>query len=754
MKTNPTASTDIQGEPDAEEQIEVEESESITNIEERLKEVRPTKEGSQEVLDEKKTNLSKCKLKWWQLTVIAVLTILIIATITILLLAKEQKCDFSIEEVEKYCNQTGCDWTQQYACPWDTSNQNGIATADGTIGYYACCVSRLHVDEPCGNSVIGQGSGDYTNHMYYQFSKDEVEPYCEKDGCDWTQKYYCPWDIFNPSQEEAKDDGSLGYYACCVYRLHPAEACGYSVIYKDSVVQNGKHIISTDPEITRNFNARQLIASRSNTNPINYCDYVCQYTPRGTKNKDYDPCDLFFKRYDTCEKNDGKWSATHDCCCNNGARQVCGSDESEIAAAGKLMPNWKYSADDLSPGEKELIHEINKFCDKYDIFFHLLYTAGYDKDHMFPFTHVIPNNFFWYVEESQLDLRPGHFGFQRGDIRRNVDKLVPPIVYSRSVPGDVVIKSWQVGGDKMENRIEVSHGIDEDAYWANEGGGMKELKNLRYRHSLLFSTYAKKQRMKNQVKNQSIKSRSELKDIKDKDGKQCFTDGSKPYLLYIGTTSVAGENSPTLLSHGKNEKAFEKFEQGLKRVTEKYNVILRLHPNDKYKDLYADLYPKLCIQPDVHWAELSALVDGVLIESSGATFACMPNWYKKPAVCLFKKNGGPGAKPDYQSWKDKVLNETHCRPNTQTDDLVTSVKEAFEDFEDDLKKQNIIQARSDYFEKMFQFNITDVKYHRYDEFRMIIDIIKNLTISTKHEDYASEVENLYNLFIKMINNDI
>jgi len=131
--------------------------------------------------------------------------------------------------------------------------------------------------------------------MYYQFSKDEVEPYCEKDGCDWTQKYYCPWDIFNPSTEEAKDDGSLGYYACCVYRLHPAEACGYSVIYKDSVVQNGKHIISTDPEITRNLNARQLIASRSNTNPINYCDYVCQYEPRGTKNKDYDPCDLFLK---------------------------------------------------------------------------------------------------------------------------------------------------------------------------------------------------------------------------------------------------------------------------------------------------------------------------------------------------------------------------------------------------------------------------------------------------------------------------
>jgi len=59
MKTNPTASTDIQGEPDAEEQIEVEESESITNIEERLKEVRPTKEGSQEVLDEKKNKFEQ-----------------------------------------------------------------------------------------------------------------------------------------------------------------------------------------------------------------------------------------------------------------------------------------------------------------------------------------------------------------------------------------------------------------------------------------------------------------------------------------------------------------------------------------------------------------------------------------------------------------------------------------------------------------------------------------------------------------------
>ena len=77
----------------------------------------------------------------------------------------------------------------------------------------------------------------------------------------------------------------------------------------------------------------------------------------------------------------------------------------------------------------------------------------------------------------------------------------------------------------------------------------------------------------------------------------------------------------------------------------------------------------------------------------------MPNWYEKPAVCLFKKNGGPGAKPNYQSWKDKVLNETHCRPNTETDDLVTSVKEAFKDFEDLSKKQKIIQARSDYFEK-------------------------------------------------------
>jgi len=327
---------------------------------------------------------------------------------------------------------------------------------------------------------------------------EAVQNYCNNEGCGWTENYHCPWDIFSQSDNSADDDGSIGYKSCCVYRLHVDEGCGYSIVYNESAAHTGKHLISTDPN--------QIVIAHQNTelsadkNSISYCDYICEYSPRGKPWYDHKhACDAFFNntKYGTCENfnaakvTDEMVQATFDCCCEGGKKlDQCGSGKSkEIVALNQSMPNEKYSAQDLSQKEKELIHEINKFCNKYDIFFHLIYTGGYDKDHMFPFTHVIPNNFFWYIDEGVLGY-PGRFGFQRGDLRRNVTELKPSESHSREKKNDVLIKSWQAGN--MDNRIEVTHGIDEDIYWCNEEGGTKDVNNLKYPYSLLHSKYAKK----------------------------------------------------------------------------------------------------------------------------------------------------------------------------------------------------------------------------------------------------------------------
>ena len=49
------------------------------------------------------------------------------------------------------------------------------------------------------------------------------ESYCSDTGCDWTQKWLCPW---QPGDRKAADDGSVGFECCCVRRQSEREACG------------------------------------------------------------------------------------------------------------------------------------------------------------------------------------------------------------------------------------------------------------------------------------------------------------------------------------------------------------------------------------------------------------------------------------------------------------------------------------------------------------------------------------------------
>lgn len=44
------------------------------------------------------------------------------------------------KECDNYMDETGCDWTEEYACPGaETHDNQAVANDDGSIGFKCCC---------------------------------------------------------------------------------------------------------------------------------------------------------------------------------------------------------------------------------------------------------------------------------------------------------------------------------------------------------------------------------------------------------------------------------------------------------------------------------------------------------------------------------------------------------------------------------------------------------------------------------------
>lgn len=115
---------------------------------------------------------------------------------------------------EEYCEDTGCDWTEKYKCPWDNRKGGQWAKNDLTHGYNCCCARRTSTNQLCGGVEV-----------------DTCEQYCSQeseghDPCSWTEEWRCPnWEVKKGS-DLAKNDDSLGFECCCKKRPTPNDTCG------------------------------------------------------------------------------------------------------------------------------------------------------------------------------------------------------------------------------------------------------------------------------------------------------------------------------------------------------------------------------------------------------------------------------------------------------------------------------------------------------------------------------------------------
>ena len=59
----------------------------------------------------------------------------------------------------EYCRAESCDWTKEYACPWEPrAGRFGWASRDHSIGYSCCCEQRTKLSQTCGGPLLSEGS--------------------------------------------------------------------------------------------------------------------------------------------------------------------------------------------------------------------------------------------------------------------------------------------------------------------------------------------------------------------------------------------------------------------------------------------------------------------------------------------------------------------------------------------------------------------------------------------------------------------
>ena len=65
------------------------------------------------------------------------------------------------------CHETGCDWTNEWSCPWaESDGSSGRAAAeDNPINFHCCCTYRTSEDEACGGGVMPTASPTFTPTM-------------------------------------------------------------------------------------------------------------------------------------------------------------------------------------------------------------------------------------------------------------------------------------------------------------------------------------------------------------------------------------------------------------------------------------------------------------------------------------------------------------------------------------------------------------------------------------------------------------
>jgi hypothetical protein len=107
-----------------------------------------------------------------------------------------------------YFQSDDCEWTVAWACP-PAVGSGGTAGDDGSEGFYCCCVLEQMPPPPRPPARPPPPPP----------AARDCTAYFQSDDCEWTVAWACPPAV--GSGGTAGDDGSEGFYCCCVLEQMP-----------------------------------------------------------------------------------------------------------------------------------------------------------------------------------------------------------------------------------------------------------------------------------------------------------------------------------------------------------------------------------------------------------------------------------------------------------------------------------------------------------------------------------------------------
>lgn len=402
-----------------------------------------------------------------------------------------------------------------------------------------------------------------------------------------------------------------------------------------------------------------------------------------------------------------------------------------------LYPEYEEKTDAMTEVEqnqfeniKKLKHLIREACNEYEIKFWFQLRAPFDGEHMLTLAHVIKNNVFITQNNADDKVLKG-LALKKKGLQGLVVPNPPKDKFFKENPRNFCFNTmWTIDGQKdHRNFAELTHGLDEDAYW--DQADNKELDSAR--NPLLMHTKF----------NQHWRSKRYMtwEEVKEKAKKEGKYDENKPSLLYISTLNSSGNGPyPSLLCpyNASGERTDKIFAQ-MKKLTEKYNVFIRQHPYHGKEDTERRL-PKAIVMPDMHPIEIAGQDEIKIVfgESSGATFAALKNFWGKawvypcPSGKLFNKI------------KNNIVNERLAVIAHENDDFVKKAEEALAIMNDPQKKKIYTARRKTYYNKLMSGGNSLIADPEYADFFTIIHFMNSLKINDDYVKMMDKIIESYN----------
>jgi len=434
------------------------------------------------------------------------------------------------------------------------------------------------------------------------------------------------------------------------------------------------------------------------------------------------------------------------CCINmKGSKTgVCGGNKD----LNKSIVNYLELPNTLDA--RDLVFRIGDFMENYNIKVWWKWTTNYDRDHLLPYAHIMPNLKIWSNYENYLGKYGLPSGIQTIKDRNNEDEDYFA-VHKNEIMMGTCFAYWDKSKIKpLKNFIELTHGADEDGIYANDAHNIDSYASYEGYNPVFLSKYAKEKNP--QSKEYNFKKVTEK--FKEKG------DGEKQIVIYIATKYMGPLDYHMVLckdaytNNGKNRPPIVL--DSLQQVSENYNLIISIHPYESEEDIkdYTKNLPKALIIkgpelniPDIlaHKGQFS--VAAVIGESSGGTFKELDHIIKQK-IPFIHANQWKGS-DKWEKLSKRVLNETMCTVHGSEENFFDSITKAIK-----LKNENPAEFNNQMEKLRAHLIKLQGEPHEFSEYENFISILKGLDCDKcLTKEYTDDINDLEQRYNKMVENN-